>query len=213
MMGLTLENLTLRHDEHQIARLNLTVPPGQVLTLMGPSGAGKSSLLLALIGALPKGFALSGGVLLGGQDVTALPPNRRRIGLLFQDDVLFPHLSVGQNLTFGLAPGGTRAERRRIIEEALEGAGLSGFADRDPATLSGGQRARVALLRALLARPLALLLDEPFARLDAALRDQIRQATFAATSDLPVILVTHDAQDAKAAGGPVMSLFGEPIRP
>ena len=211
MTDLTLQDLTLRHHGQVIARLNLTVPAGQVLTLMGPSGSGKSSLLMALIGALPRGFALSGRVLIGGQEVTALPPNRRRIGLLFQDDVLFPHLSVGQNLAFGLAPGGTRAERRARIEVALAGAGLPGFSGRDPATLSGGQRARVALLRALLARPRALLLDEPFARLDASLRDQIRQATFAATHDLPVILVTHDAEDARAAGGPVLSLFGEPV--
>ena len=211
MTDLALQDLTLRHHGQVIARLNLTVPAGQVLTLMGPSGSGKSSLLMALIGALPRGFALSGRVLMGGQEVTALPPNRRRIGLLFQDDVLFPHLSVGQNLAFGLAPGGTRAERRARIEVALAGAGLPGFSGRDPATLSGGQRARVALLRALLARSRALLLDEPFARLDASLRDPIRQATFAATHDLPVILVTHDAEDARAAGGPVLSLFGEPV--
>lgn len=211
MTGLGLENLTLRHGDAPMARLNLTVPPGQVLTLMAPSGAGKSSLLRALVGAAPAGFALSGRVWVNGQDVTALPPQRRRIGLLFQDDMLFPHLSVGQNLSFALAPGGTRATRRATVETALVSAGLAGFADRDPATLSGGQRSRVALLRALLAQPAALLLDEPFSRLDATLRDQIRQATFAATRDLPVVLVTHDAQDARAAGGPVLSLFGDVI--
>ena len=211
MTGLGLDNLILRHGDTPMARLNLTVPPGQVLTLMAPSGAGKSSLLRALVGAPPAGFALSGRVWVNGQDVTALPPQRRRIGLLFQDDMLFPHLSVGQNLAFALAPGGARATRRATVETALAGAGLAGFANRDPATLSGGQRSRVALLRALLAQPAALLLDEPFSRLDATLRDQIRQATFAASRDLPVVLVTHDAQDARAAGGPVLSLFGDVI--
>lgn len=213
MTGLDLQNLTLRRDNLVLARLNLTVPPGQVLTIMAPSGAGKSTLLLALIGALPTGFSLSGRVLLDGQDVTSLPTAHRRIGLLFQDDMLFPHLSVGQNLAFGLAPGGTRATRRARIEQALVLAGLKGFADRDPATLSGGERSRVALLRALLAGPRALLLDEPFARLDANLRDHTRQTTFAATQDLPVILVTHDPQDAAAANGPVVTLTGDPVRP
>lgn len=204
--GLTLERLELRQGGRLLARLDLTVPPGQVLTVMGPSGAGKSTLLRALIGALPAGFSMSGRILLDGQDVTALPTEARRIGLLFQDDLLFPHLTVGQNLAFGLAPGGSRAARRAEIAAALAEAGLEGFAGRDPATLSGGQRARVALLRALLARPRALLLDEPFARLDTALRARIRALTFAATAALPAILVTHDPEDATAAAGPVVHL-------
>ncbi len=204
--GLTLERLDLRHGNRRLAALDLTVPPGQVLTVMGPSGAGKSTLLRALIGALPPGFQLSGRVLLDGRDLTGLPTAARRIGLMFQDDLLFPHLSVGQNLAFGLAPGGTRASRRTAVAEALHRAGLDGFASRDPASLSGGQRARVALLRALLARPAALLLDEPFSRLDSALRDRIRRLTFAETAALPVILVTHDPEDARAAGGPVLRL-------
>lgn len=203
---LTLNRLELRRGGRLMAALDLTVPPGQVLTVMGPSGAGKSTLLRAIIGALPAGFDLSGRVLLDGHDLTGLPTAARRIGLLFQDDLLFPHLSVGQNLAFGLAPGGTRASRRAAVAEALSRAGLDGFAGRDPASLSGGQRARVALLRALLARPAALLLDEPFSRLDSALRDRIRRLTFAETAALPVILVTHDPEDARAAGGPVVWL-------
>lgn len=210
--GLLLQELTLRHGANLLARLDLGIRPGEVLTVMAPSGAGKSTLLLALIGALPKGFSATGRIVLNGQDVTRLPTAARRIGLLFQDDMLFPHLSVGQNLHFGLAPGGTRNQRRIRIEEGLAAAGLAGFACRDPATLSGGQRARVALLRALMAEPAALLLDEPFALLDASLRAQIRQATFDATRNLPVILVTHDVADAVAAGGPVLSLFGQPVR-
>ena len=211
--GLVLQDLTLFHGTDVLAQLDLTLRPGAVLTVMAPSGAGKSTLLRALIGALPAGFRATGRILLNGRDVTALPTAVRRIGLLFQDDLLFPHLSVGQNLLFGLVPGGTRSQRRNRIEQALAAAGLEGVSARDPATLSGGQRARVALLRALLANPEALLLDEPFARLDASLRAQIRQATFDATRHLPVILVTHDTADAAAAGGPVLSLFGQPVAP
>jgi putative thiamine transport system ATP-binding protein len=185
--------------------LDAHVPTGQVLTVMGPSGSGKSTLLAALIGALPAAFTLSGRVLLNDQDITTLPTAQRRIGILFQDAVLFPHLSVAQNLGFGLRPGGSRVDRQARVEAALDRMGLSGFGPRDPASLSGGQRARVALARTLMAEPLALLLDEPFSKLDQTLRAQIRDLVFAETRNLPVILVTHDPEDARAAGGPVVN--------
>jgi putative thiamine transport system ATP-binding protein len=134
-------------------------------------------------------------------------PEKRRVGLLFQDDLLFPHLSVAGNLGFGLKPGPNRA---RIIEAALADAGLAGFGQRDPATLSGGQRARVSLLRVLLSEPEALLLDEPFSKLDPALRAQFRNFVFdsARQAGLAVLLVTHDFEDAKAAGGPILRVGG-----
>ena len=203
--GLTLDALQIDHAGTPLVRLSAHVPPGQVLTVMGPSGSGKSTLLAALIGALPAAFTLSGRVLLNDQDITTLPTAQRRIGILFQDDVLFPHLSVSQNLGFGLRPGGSRVDRQARVEAALDRMGLSGFGPRDPASLSGGQRARVALARTLLAEPLALLLDEPFSKLDQALRAQVRDLVFAETHNLPVILVTHDPEDAHAAGGPVVS--------
>lgn len=209
-MTLTLERLTVDLGEHRLVALDVTVPEGEVLTLMAPSGAGKSSALGAIIGTLAPAFTVAGRVLLDGEDITRLPTRLRRIGLLFQDDVLFPHLSVGGNLGFAL-PART-PDRERQIEDALASAGLAGFAGRDPATLSGGQRARVALLRCLLARPRALLLDEPFSRLDAELRGQMRSFVFdrARTLGLPVILVTHDAEDARAAAGQVLSPLGIP---
>lgn len=205
MKGLQLDDLRI-DDNHgkPLVRLTGMVRPGEVLTVMGPSGSGKSTLLAALVRALPVGFTLSGRVLLNGQDITELPTARRRIGLLFQDDVLFSHLSVAQNLGFGLRAGGAKAERQARIEAALARMGLAGFGPRDPATLSGGERARVALARTLLAEPLALLLDEPFSRLDQALRGQIRDLVFAEAASLPVILVTHDPEDARAAGGAVV---------
>jgi len=192
--------------------LDVTVPPGEVLTVMGPSGSGKSTLLAALVGLLDPVFELTGRVRLGAEDVTRLPPERRRIGVLFQDPLLFPHLSVAGNLLFGVAPREGRRARRRRVETALAEAGLEGFGPRDPATLSGGQQARVALLRVLLAEPRALLLDEPFAKLDAALKDDIRRFVFARVRDrgLPTILVTHDPADAAAAGGPVHALAAGP---
>jgi putative thiamine transport system ATP-binding protein len=203
--GLTLDALQIDHAGTPLVRLSARVTPGQVLTVMGPSGSGKSTLLAALIGALPAAFTLSGRVLLNDEDITTLPTAQRRIGILFQDDVLFPHLSVAQNLGFGLRPGGSRVDRQARLEAALDRMGLSGFGPRDPASLSGGQRARVALARTLLAEPLALLLDEPFSKLDQTLRAQVRDQVFAETRNLPVILVTHDPEDAHAAGGPVVS--------
>lgn len=209
-MTLALERVTLRAGARVLVQdLSLRVPPGDVLTVMGPSGAGKSSLLAFACGALPPGLAGSGLVAVDGEDLSALPAHRRRLGILFQDDLLFPHMSVGGNLLFGLDPSvrGRRA-RRAAVEAALAEAELPGLAARDPATLSGGQRARVALMRVLLSRPRALLLDEPFGRLDAALRGRMRGFVFAAAvaRGLPVLLVTHDAEDARAAGGAVVAL-------
>jgi putative thiamine transport system ATP-binding protein len=201
-------------DSHQgghrlFEPVSCRVEPGRPVTLMGPSGAGKSSLLAWLTGVLPAGLAGEGEVLLDGVSVLSLPPHRRRLGILFQDDLLFPHMSVGENLAFGLAPGAPRidsASRRARIDRALAGVELTGFADRDPATLSGGERARVALLRVLLSEPRALLLDEPFSKLDLTLRDRFRSLVFQSATHLPVLLVSHDPQDSAAAGGVVLEL-------
>jgi putative thiamine transport system ATP-binding protein len=190
-----------------LVQLSAEVAPGQVLTVMGPSGSGKSTLLAALVGTLRPGFTVAGQITLNGRDLTLLPAEARRIGILFQDPLLFPHLSVAGNLSFALPRRLKGAARAARIAAALDEAGLAGFGPRDPATLSGGERSRVALMRTLLAEPEALLLDEPFARLDAGRREQIRAFTFATARahGLPVILVTHDAQDAAAAGGPVIA--------
>lgn len=210
-MTLVLDDLTIMKPDACLARLTANIAPGQVLTIMGPSGCGKSTILSAIIGALPGAFKQKGTIWLNGREITALPTRARSVGIMFQDDILFPHLSVGGNLGFALPQSAT--SRRDQIDAALAEAGLHGMADRDPATLSGGQRARVALMRTLLANPAALLLDEPFSRLDADRRARTRDFVFQRARDrqLPVVLVTHDRDDALAAAGPVVTVKGQSI--
>ncbi|WP_429019956.1 ATP-binding cassette domain-containing protein [Aeromonas allosaccharophila] len=198
--------LRLYLDENLLLSLPaLQVAPGEVLTLMGPSGCGKSSLLAGLAGVLPGALTdsgpirLEGEIRLGERLLNSLPPQARRIGMLFQDDLLFDHLTVAENLMFGMPATikGKRPRREKALT-ALAQVALADQADKLPQLLSGGQRARVSLLRALLAEPDALLLDEPFSRLDKPLRAAFRQLVFAQikTLAIPAILVTHDEEDA-----------------
>ena len=194
---LELVDVELATAERVLLRgLSARVPAGEVLVLMGDSGAGKSSLLAWLCGTLPAGLQAHGSVRLDGRDITALPIAQRHVAILFQDDLLFPHMTVRDNLLFALPPG-ARAARTARADAALAEAGLAGLGDRWPQTLSGGQRARVSVLRALLSEPRALLLDEPFSRLDAALRSRFRDFVFARIRALqiPAVLVTHDIAD------------------
>jgi putative thiamine transport system ATP-binding protein len=204
---LDLRDVTIRHGERRLfAPLTCRIAPGRPVTVMGPSGAGKSSLLAWLTGVLPPGLSGEGEALLDGVSLLGLPAHRRRLGILFQDDLLFPHMTVGENVAFGLPAGSGREARRDRVEQALASVELAGFAGRDPVTLSGGERARVALLRVLLSEPKALLLDEPFSKLDMTLRDRFRSLVFQSATHLPVLLVSHDAQDSVAAGGDVLEL-------
>ena len=203
---LTLRNVRITLGARELIALDATVRGGEVLTVMGPSGSGKSTLLAWLGGFLDPAFRATGSARIGAVDLVALPAEERRTGLLFQDPMLFPHMSVAGNLLFALPPYVKgRSERRRRAAAALEPLGLAEAIDRDPDTLSGGQKARVALARTLLSEPRLLLLDEPFSKLDAARRGEARSAVFdtARAAGLPVILVTHDEADAEAAGGAV----------
>jgi putative thiamine transport system ATP-binding protein len=188
-----------------VSGLRLHVPPGEILTLMGPSGCGKSSVLASIAGTLTsvseglQPLQLQGSVQLNGRELAPLPTHQRGVGLVFQDALLFPHMTVAENLLFAVPVtfGSGTAQRQARVQQALQEAELSGMGERDPSTLSGGQRARVALMRALLAEPQALLLDEPFSKLDAALRAQLRPWVFAHVRErrIPVVMVTHDEQD------------------
>jgi len=207
--GLVLDDVSISLDGRTLLRLSHHIGPGEVLTVMGPSGSGKSTLLAFIGGFLDPAFRAEGRVLVDGIDFTALPAEERHGGILFQDPLLFPHMTVAGNLVFAIPPGEKgKTARRALAEQALRGVALEGMGERDPATLSGGQKARVALARVLVSRPRMLLLDEPFSRLDAPLRRQIRELVFskARESALPVLLVTHDMADAEAAGGAVVRI-------
>lgn len=172
------------------------VQPGTVHTVMGPSGCGKSSILSLIAGTLNPVFDWQGRVEIDAQSISELSVQQRKVGLLFQDDLLFAHLSVGENLLFAISSG-TQAQRLEQMRAALAEVELSKFEKTSPLNLSGGQRSRVALMRALLAKPRALLLDEPFSKLDAQLKSKIRELVFAAAKsrNIPMVLVTHDPQD------------------
>jgi putative thiamine transport system ATP-binding protein len=201
-MSLHIEVHTLSSPKGALLQgLALTIEAGQVHTLMGDSGSGKSSLLAAICGTLDAAMRFEGRVQLNGQRIDRLPTQARRVGILFQDDLLFPHMTVRENLLFA-TPRGDAAAREALVTQALRDVEMADFLHADPATLSGGQRARVALARALLAQPQALLLDEPFSRLDAALRARMRALVFAMVKarGIPALLVTHDAEDVADAG-------------
>lgn len=183
------------------------VAPGHPLAVIGPNGAGKSTLLAAIAGLVPLD---AGSVRIGDRAVDALPPERRRVGVVFQDYVLFPHLSVRDNVGFAARMRGPRAAARAAAEPWLERYGLTPLADRLPSELSGGQAQRVALARALAAEPDVLLLDEPMSALDVELRDDMRAELASHVREFggATVLVTHSPADAAALADAVLVLEG-----
>ena len=183
--------------------VSVLVEPGTVLALLGPSGCGKTTLLRTIAGLeVPDAGQVQVGDRLLTSPGAVVPPERRRIGMVFQDWALFPHLSVGGNVGFGLPRAERSAER---VEAALAMVGLEGLAARSPGTLSGGQQQRVALARALAPRPSVLLLDEPFSNLDTALRVEVRTEVHRLLVDLGIttVFVTHDQEEAFVLGDEV----------
>jgi putative thiamine transport system ATP-binding protein len=195
-----------------IKKFSVQIAAREIVTLMGASGSGKSSLLSYVGGDPMPAFQTSGEILLNGAMLNQVPPERRSIARLFQDDLLFPHMTVGENLLFAV-PKMPLAERVAMMRTALERAELTDFENRAPHTLSGGQRARVALMRALLSKPAAILLDEPFSKLDEDLREAMRRYTFShiEARGIPALLVTHDRADAPF-GGRVLKLMQGEVR-
>ena len=213
--SLQIKNLQLYRQGELLLSLDEQITGGEILTIMGPSGSGKSSLLNWLTGILPNGFTATGDIWLNDKNLSHLPTHLRQIGVLYQEALLFSHLSVAGNIAFAMPQDNknnseklNKKQRREKIEQALEQVGLAGLGNRHPDNLSGGQQARVALLRTLLSAPKAILLDEPFSKLDTQLRVDTRQLVFEQirTHKLPAILVTHDYSDAEAANGKVIHL-------
>ena len=198
-MSLCLENLAIhnRQGEPLFSNLNLSVENGEIVTLMGPSGCGKSTLLDAIAGHLSPEFYCSGSITLNGKSLNQVPAHHRQVGILFQDDLLFPHLTIWENLAFALPNSVKRSDRKKQALDALKNISLSKLADAYPDQISGGQRARISLTRMLLAQPKVALLDEPYSKLDKDLRIQFRNWVTDQLRDanIPALMVTHDVED------------------
>lgn len=195
-------------DKRLIQHVHFDIDNGQVLSIMGPSGIGKSSLLHFLSGTLHQSLTATGEAFLNETPLHGKPTAARRVGLLQQMPLLFPHMSILENLLFAITEEVTPKQRHHMAQQALEKLGIPDKANALPKELSGGQQARVALLRTLLSKPDYLLLDEPFSKLDPALRRDVRDFVLAEIrhANIPALLVTHDSDDAKAMQGKCLEL-------
>jgi molybdate transport system ATP-binding protein len=207
--GLTVTGLAGQAGSFGMGPISLHVPAGRVLVILGPSGAGKTMLLETIAGLRPQ---RAGQIRLAGTDLTALPPERRRIGLVFQDAALFPHLSVRQNVAFG--PRASRQASGADPDSLLRRLGIGGLASRSPRSLSGGERQRVALARALAIKPRLLLLDEPLSALDQPTREDMRALLQQLLADLeiPAVHVTHDRDEALSIGDDLVIIAAGQLR-
>ena len=205
---LTVESVSVSlGGERVLDAVSLSVVAGEVVAVFGPSGSGKSTLLRAVAGLVDVD---SGRVLVDGADVTAVPTHRRSVGMVFQDEQLFPHRDVAGNVSFGLEMAGVeRGERDSRVAEVLTAVGLDGFGDRDVSTLSGGEAKRVAVARSLAPRPTVLLADEPLTGLDADLHDRlaIEVRSVLRASGTTTLWVTHDRAEAELVADRSVSLL------
>jgi thiamine transport system ATP-binding protein len=204
---LTVDDVTVRFGERVVLdSVDLHVAVGQIVALLGPSGSGKSTLLRVIAGIVP---ADAGRVVLDGVDITSRPTHRRSVGMVFQNEQLFPHMDVAGNVGFGLRMAGfDKRVRGQRVTELLELVGLAGFGSRHIDGLSGGERKRVALARSLAPRPKLLLLDEPLTGLDRELHDRLAAEVSAIleAQATTAIWVTHDAEEAATVAGRTVAL-------
>lgn len=202
-MTLKIEQLTLQvNDRTLLKNGDLLINPGNIVTIMGESGCGKSTLLNAIAGYLPEDLTMTGQIFLDGKRIDLLPAYQRRIGYQWQDPCLFPHLNVWENLAFALPRHIKGKTRQSQAIDALDAVNLSVLSQHRVSALSGGQKARISLVRTLLSEPKALLLDEPFSALDKTQRALFRQWVFdhIQARELPTLLVTHDSDDVPPQG-------------
>ena len=202
---LELKNVKISHKGQVILSVDEEVLPGQFLTVMGRSGSGQSTLLNRIVGQLPNHFNATGALLLNGKPLNDVATERRQIGLMYQDALLFPHMTVAQNIAFGMKQ---RKNTEHIIQDYLRRVDLEGMAERMPNSLSGGQQSRVSLLRLIASEPKAILLDEPFSNLDEDVKMTTRQFVLEQLKEtsVPVVMVTHDKADASSVTGKLISL-------
>jgi molybdate/tungstate transport system ATP-binding protein len=207
--GLRVSGLSAQAGAFTLGPVSLDIPADRVLVLLGPSGAGKTMLLETIAGLRPQH---AGQVSLAGTDITGLPPERRRIGLVFQDAALFPHLTVKDNVRFG--PRARRAASPDGADDLLHQLGIEHLAGRSPRSLSGGERQRVALARALAIQPGLLLLDEPLSALDQPTREDMRALLqrLLAALEIPAVHVTHDRDEALSIGDDLAVIVGGQLR-
>ena len=198
---LELINISLKWNSPKekpfIKNLNLKINNGNILCVFGKSGVGKSSLINVIAGTTEDNLSFEGEIILNGKILNNIPIEKRKIGLLLQDGALFPHLTVEQNIYFGMNRKLKSKEKLYLIDENLKKANMEGFQKRYPHTLSGGQKARIACLRAVLSEPEVLLLDEPFSSLDPEHRNAFRNFVInkVKESKIPCLIVTHDETD------------------
>ena len=219
-MTLKLDKVSLFRHTDILLNVNAVVNAGEVLSIMGPSGSGKSTLLNAVAGSLTAPFFFFFCININDICINDTPAHKRGVGVLYQDPLLFEHMTVGQNIAFALSPKSalldkgasepklSKKQREKQVSDMLAQVGLSELQHRPVQTLSGGQQARIALLRTLAAAPRVVLLDEPFSKLDAATKGQMRKWVFEQLKarGLPTLLVTHDVEDANAAQGQLIEI-------
>ncbi|MFW8590902.1 ATP-binding cassette domain-containing protein [Glaciecola sp. 2405UD65-10] len=209
-MTLTLNKVSVLRFKQPLLNIDTVINAGEVLSIMGPSGSGKSTLLNAIAGQLSAPFSQTGSIYINNECIDHLPAFSRGVGVLYQDPLLFEHMSVGQNIAFAIptTPGFSKRLRNQKVREMLEQVGLEDLHDRPVQTLSGGQQARIALLRTLAASPKVVLLDEPFSKLDTATKTHMRKWVFEQlkASGIPTVLVTHDINDTQAAQGHLIEI-------